>query len=88
MLIALYEFKVLTIFGITGSTAHHLGPINEERRFHNSSFEGNVTRLVPLLAQLTEQYGTRIVWWNDDILIDSDSLPVIELNKLIRQAVK
>ncbi len=59
-------------------------------------FEGNITRLASLLNQLGERYGTRMIWWSDDVITTDHRkwrLPpakdsgkgFLELSKIIRR---
>lgn len=54
-------------FITSGSTAHHIGPIHPVVGGQISDFTGNITRLANILIRLEERYGTRMIWWMDDM---------------------
>ncbi len=73
----------------SGSTAHHVQEKKDGVLDYNK-FEKNITRLARLLDQLSERYGTRIVWWNDDVAPNTfeSEESFIQLNDIIRRVFK
>ena len=77
---------------ITGSTIWNMPSIEMDAhagRIRNTSFEATIRKLMPLLNQLSERHGTRIIWWSDDVpLLKKHRPAVLELNKMIRQIIE
>jgi len=64
------RLNIYTIYITSGSTAHHIGKLHPVVGGKISDFAGNITRLDNLLIHLEERYGTRMIWWMDDMTPD------------------
>jgi len=73
-----------------GSVAHHVIDTKIEKFNYNKQFEEKITQLAILLYKLSERFGTRIIWWNDDIApntLESEE-SFIQLNDIVRKVFR
>ena len=73
-----------------GSVAHHVVDTKIEKLNYNKHFEEKITQLAILLYQLSERFGTRIIWWNDDIAPNTfeSEESFIQLNDIVLRVFK
>ncbi len=58
---------------------------------YNKHFEEKITQLAILLYKLSERFGTRIIWWNEDIApntFESEESFIQLINDIVRRVFK